>query len=79
MINTNVIYTFDRYKDASMFKTGEFYFDEQAIQNMPYILTKLGNLSSYNVIIRVYKESFNGEVSIMNGSNFFIQLRFEYD
>lgn len=79
LINTNVIYTFDRYKDASMFKTGEFYFDEQAIQNMPYILTKLGNLSSYNVIIRVYKESFNGEVSIMNGSNFFIQLRFEYD
>lgn len=79
LINTNIIYTFDRYKDASMFKSGEFYFDEQAVQNMPYILTKLGNLSSYNVTIRVYKESFNGEVSIMNGSKFFIQLRFEYD
>lgn len=79
LVNTNIIYTFDRFKDASMFETGQFYFDENSVRDMPYILTKLKNMSAYDAVIRVYAEDYNGNFSVLNGSNFSIQMKFQYD
>lgn len=79
LVNSNIIYTFDRIKDAAMFTSGDFYFDENAVQNMAYILTKMKYMGAYNVTIRVLGETYDGKVDVLNGSNFYIQMKFEYE
>ena len=78
-MNSNIIYTFDRIKDAAMFTSGDFYFDENAVQNMAYIFTKMKYMGAYNVTIRVLGETSDGKVDVLNGSNFYIQMKFEYE
>lgn len=79
LVNSNIIYTFDRIKDAAMFTSGDFYFDENAVQNMAYIFTKMKYMGAYNVTIRVLGETSDGKVDVLNGSNFYIQMKFEYE
>ena len=79
LVNTNIIYSFDRIKDAVMFSNGDFYFDENAVQDMAYILTKMKYMGAYNVTLRVLGETYDGKVNVLNGSNFYIQMKFEYE
>ena len=79
LVNTNIVYSFDRIKDSAMFTSGDFYFDENAVQNMAYILTKMKYMGAYNVTIRVLGETYDGRVDVLNGSNFYFQMKFEYE
>lgn len=79
LVNNNIIYTFDSIKDQEMFKNGKFYLDENTVLDLPFISTKAYNMDSYNVTIRVLGEDLNGNVSVLDGSNFYIQMKFEYD
>lgn len=79
LVNANIIYTFDSIKDLDMFTSGKFYLNENDVRNLPFITTKAAQMDSYNVTIRVLGEDFNGNVGVLNGNNFFFQMKFEYD